>query len=113
LLRDAALTNEAGQVNTYVQSEDSAMPVKKWVLIPLKGEEVLEKIPLYRQEWYLFGKDRDIAHVPTDHPSCSRQHAVVQYRRRVVENEFGERVTNIVPYVRFLILSKMLCNSSH
>lgn len=99
LLRDAALTNEAGVVNMYVACEDSAMPNKKWVLIPLKGEEVLETIPLHRQEWYLIGKDRDVVHIPSDHPSCSRQHAVIQFRRRVSENEYGERTVAVVPYV--------------
>lgn len=99
LLRDAALTNEAGVVNMYVASEDSAMPNKKWVLIPLKGEEVLETIPLHRQEWYLIGKDRDVAHIPSDHPSCSRQHAVIQFRRRVKEDEYGERTASVVPYI--------------
>lgn len=62
LLRDAALTNEAGQTHTYVASEDSALPTERWVLIPLRGEEVLETIPLHRQEWYLFGKVRWGAH---------------------------------------------------
>jgi hypothetical protein len=29
---------------------------------------------------YLFGRERKVADVPTDHPSCSKQHAVLQYR---------------------------------
>lgn len=35
---------------------------------------------LHRQSAYLIGKDRKIADIPVDHPSCSRQHAVLQYR---------------------------------
>ena len=35
---------------------------------------------LHRQSVYLIGKDRKIADLPVDHPSCSRQHAVLQYR---------------------------------
>ena len=30
---------------------------------------------------FLFGRDRHIADIPTDHPSCSGQHAVIQVRR--------------------------------
>ncbi|KAJ2265790.1 Smad nuclear-interacting protein 1, partial [Coemansia sp. RSA 370] len=30
---------------------------------------------------FLFGRDRKVADIPTDHPSCSSQHAVLQYRR--------------------------------
>lgn len=29
---------------------------------------------------YLFGRERRVADVPTDHPSCSKQHAVLQFR---------------------------------
>ncbi len=38
--------------------------------------------PLYihRQTCYLFGRERRVADIPTDHPSCSKQHAVIQYR---------------------------------
>ena len=33
-----------------------------------------------RNSCYLFGRERRVADVPTDHPSCSKQHAVLQYR---------------------------------
>ena len=38
--------------------------------------------PLYihRQSSYLFGREHRVVDVPTDHPSCSKQHAVLQYR---------------------------------
>lgn len=29
---------------------------------------------------YIFGRDRAVADIPTDHPSCSKQHAVLQFR---------------------------------
>ena len=35
---------------------------------------------LHRQSAYLIGKDRKVADIPVDHPSCSRQHAAFQYR---------------------------------
>lgn len=33
-----------------------------------------------RSSCYLFGRERRVADVPTDHPSCSKQHAVLQFR---------------------------------
>ena len=45
---------------------------------------------LHRQSAYLIGKDRKIADIPVDHPSCSRQHAVLQYR--FVKNK-------VLPYI--------------
>lgn len=39
-----------------------------------------EPLYIHRQSCYLFGRERRVADVPTDHPSCSKQHAVVQFR---------------------------------
>jgi smad nuclear-interacting protein 1 len=99
LLREEALKDEAGQVVDYVASEDSAMPDKEWRLYVFKGEESLDPIPLHRKEWYLFGKDRGVADVPTDHLSCSRQHAVIQFRKRRTRNEYGDELVAIKPYI--------------
>ena len=35
----------------------------------------------------------------TEHPSCSKQHAVVQFRYVEKKDEFGEKVGNVKPYV--------------
>ena len=35
----------------------------------------------------------------TEHPSCSKQHAVIQFRYVEKKDEFGERVGNVKPYV--------------
>ena len=45
-----------------------------------KGAEALPPLHLHRQSAFLFGRDRKVADVPTDHPSCSKQHAVLQFR---------------------------------
>ena len=99
LLREEALNDESGAVVQYVAPADSAVADKKWKLYPFKGEEALDPIPLHRQEWYLLGKDRDVAHIPTDHLTCSRQHAVIQFRKRSTRNEYGDELTSIKPYV--------------
>jgi smad nuclear-interacting protein 1 len=44
------------------------------------GEAQAAPLYIHRQSAYLFGRERKIADVPTDHPSCSKQHAVLQYR---------------------------------
>ena len=44
------------------------------------GEPFGEPLYIHRQSCYLFGRERRVADVPTDHPSCSKQHAVLQYR---------------------------------
>lgn len=52
----------------------------RWRLYPFKGDESLPVLHIHRQSAYLIGRDRKIADLPIDHPSCSKQHAVLQYR---------------------------------
>jgi smad nuclear-interacting protein 1 len=33
---------------------------------------------IQRQSAYLVGRDKTIVDIPVDHPSCSKQHAVIQ-----------------------------------
>ena len=46
------------------------------------GKPFETPLPIHRQSCYLFGRERRIADVPTDHPSCSKQQAVIQFRCR-------------------------------
>jgi hypothetical protein len=44
------------------------------------GKPFETPLPIHRQSCYLFGRERRVADVPTDHPSCSKQQAVIQFR---------------------------------
>lgn len=70
-----------GVVIKYNEPVEAHKPDQRWFLYPFKGEESLDPIPIYRQSAYLLGKDRSIADIPIDHPSCSKQHAVIQFRK--------------------------------
>lgn len=64
---------------------------------------MIEK-PLYvhRQSAYLFGRERKVADIPTDHPSCSSQHAVLQYRLVALPGEpgsMGPPQRTVKPYI--------------
>ncbi|EFH56841.1 hypothetical protein ARALYDRAFT_900971 [Arabidopsis lyrata subsp. lyrata] len=62
------------------------------------GEPLNEPLCIHYQSCYLFGRERKIADIPTDHPSCSKQHAVIQYRE--VEKEKQPETNNQVrPYI--------------
>lgn len=54
---------------------------------------------IHRQSAYLIGRDRRIADLPVDHPSCSKQHAVFQYRLVPVDLDDGTTVKRIRPYI--------------
>jgi len=73
----------------YVESPDAEKPKLKWRLYPFKGEKALEKIEICSKSYYLLGKDRHIVEISLDHPSCSRQHSVIQFRTVDVKDEDG------------------------
>ncbi|CAM9766531.1 unnamed protein product, partial [Choristocarpus tenellus] len=55
---------------------------------------------IHRQSAYLVGRERRVADIVVDHPSCSKQHAVIQYRlfERVDEKE-GVTRRSVRPYI--------------
>lgn len=69
-----------GVVIKYSEPPEARIPKKRWRLYPFKNEEVLPVMYMHRQSAYLLGRHRRIADIPIDHPSCSKQHAVFQYR---------------------------------
>ena len=58
---------------------------------------------LHRSSCYIFGRDRHLnkfpGYVPTDHPSCSKQHAVIQYRLHDKDDGVGGVVLTVKPYL--------------
>ncbi|KAL7466187.1 hypothetical protein ACHAXS_010627 [Conticribra weissflogii] len=45
-----------------------------------KDDDFIDVDHISRQSAYLFGRDRKVADIPVDHPSLSKQHAVLQFR---------------------------------
>ncbi|XWS09836.1 hypothetical protein CRYUN_Cryun39dG0023600 [Craigia yunnanensis] len=83
----AAETNRVrGVTLLFNEPPDARKPSIRWRLYVFKAGEVLnEPLYIHRQSCYLFGRERRVADIPTDHPSCSKQHAVIQFRQ--VEKE--------------------------
>ncbi|KAI3841456.1 hypothetical protein MKX03_021105 [Papaver bracteatum] len=84
----------------FTEPLDAREPDVRWRLYVLEGGEVL-KYPLYihRKSCYLFGRERRIADIPTKHPSCSKQHAVIQYRLVEKDQADGMLKKKISPYI--------------
>ncbi|VDK85958.1 unnamed protein product [Onchocerca ochengi] len=88
-----------GVVIKYNEPSDAHMPKLRWRLYPFKGDEALPVLYIHRQSAYLIGRDRKIADLPVDHPSCSKQHAVFQYRLTPKDLPDGTTVKRIRPYI--------------
>lgn len=52
---------------------------------------------------FQLGKDRKVCDLPIDHPSCSRQHAVLQYRLVNRDLSDGTKISRIIPYIIDLV----------
>src|SRR5690554_3453452 len=59
---------------------DARTPSTAWRLYVFKGGESVNTLHIYRQSAYLVGRDAQVADLVVAHPSCSKQHAVIQFR---------------------------------
>ncbi|CAI2163971.1 1126_t:CDS:2 [Funneliformis geosporum] len=89
-----------GVVLKYFEPPEARKPTKRWRLYVFKGDKEIDILHIHRQSAYLFGRERKVADIPIDHPSCSSQHAVLQFRQAsTTNNESGEKFSEIKPYM--------------
>ena len=88
-----------GVVIKYNEPPEARKPKRRWRLYPFKGEESLPILHIHRQSAFLLGRDRKIADIPIDHPSCSKQHAVLQYRMVEYTRSDDSTGRRVRPYV--------------
>ncbi|KAK2772589.1 hypothetical protein FQN53_004511 [Emmonsiellopsis sp. PD_33] len=74
-------------------------PKDPWRLYVFKGEKLLETIELGGRSCWLIGRERLVVDLPVDHPSCSKQHAALQFRYVEKRNEYGDRDGRVRPYL--------------
>lgn len=85
----------------YHEPPEARKPPAKepWRLYVFKGEDLLEVVELYERSCWLVGKERMVVDFPLEHPSCSKQHAAIQFRYVEKRNEFGDRIGKVKPYL--------------
>ncbi|CAG6014699.1 smad nuclear-interacting protein 1 [Menidia menidia] len=88
-----------GVVIKYNEPPEARIPKRRWRLYPFKNDEPLPVMYIHRQSAYLLGRQRKIADIPIDHPSCSKQHAVFQYRLVEFTRADGTTGRRVRPYI--------------
>lgn len=88
-----------GVVMKWSEPLDAAKPDRQWRLYVFKEDALIETLHLHRQSSYLIGRDNRVADIIVAHPSCSKQHAVIQYRKVKRKGKDGEPVERVVPYL--------------
>lgn len=97
------MTEETNKVNgvviKYAEPPEAKIPKRRWRLYPFKGEQALPVLYIHRQSGFLVGRDRKICDIAVDHPSCSKQHAALQFRLVPYEREDGSTGKRVRPYI--------------
>jgi len=93
-----ALVN--GVAVKYSEPLDAAAPTKQWRLYVFKSNEVIETLYIHRKSSYLIGRDGRVADLVIHHESCSKQHAMIQYRAiKSKDVNTGDVISIIKPYL--------------
>ncbi|KAJ6143413.1 hypothetical protein N7471_002866 [Penicillium samsonianum] len=85
----------------YHEPPEARKPPSKeaWRMYVFKGQDLLETVELSERSCWLVGRERLVVDFPLDHPSCSKQHAVLQFRFVEKRNEYGDRIGKVKPYL--------------
>ena len=85
----------------YHEPPEARKPAPKdaWRMYVFKGSDVVDTIELGQRSCWLFGREVVVADFATEHPSCSKQHAVIQFRYVEKKNEYGDRSGRVRPYI--------------
>ncbi len=74
-------------------------PRDSWKLFVFKGQDILDTIELGNRSCWLVGREHAVVDLPAEHPSISKQHAVIQFRYTEKRNEFGDKLGRVKPYL--------------
>lgn len=69
-----------GVVMKFSEPPEARQPTKRYRIYVFKDDENIATLHVHRKSAFLIGRDRAVADILTEHPSCSKQHAVLQYR---------------------------------
>ncbi|KAI0965570.1 SMAD/FHA domain-containing protein [Xylaria arbuscula] len=74
-------------------------PKDQWKLFVFKGEDIIDTVPLSNRSCWLVGRDMAVVDMAAEHPSVSKQHAVIQFRYIEKRNEYGDKLGKVKPYL--------------
>lgn len=85
----------------YHEPPEARKPPAKdeWKLFIFKGPEIMDTIELSMRSCWLVGREVAVVDMPAEHPSVSKQHAVIQFRYIEKKNEFGDKLGRVRPYL--------------
>ncbi|KAL3426408.1 fha domain protein [Phlyctema vagabunda] len=103
----AAASNQIQQADgttvvlKYHEPPEARKPPAKdeWKLFVFKGADIVETIELSIRSCWLIGRELSVVDMAAEHPSISKQHAVIQFRYIEKKNEYGDKLGRVRPYI--------------
>jgi smad nuclear-interacting protein 1 len=82
----------------YNEPADARKPplLQAWRLYIFKGDELLQVVELSSRSVWLLGREEEVVDQVISHPSCSGQHAALQFRYTRRKDELGGREKSCV-----------------
>ncbi|GAB7357016.1 hypothetical protein MBLNU459_g7843t1 [Dothideomycetes sp. NU459] len=101
LAKEANTVAGTSTVLKYHEPAEARKPPgrEQWRMYVFKHEAMLDTVHLYARSCWLLGRDQGVADLALEHPSISKQHAVVQFRHITKTNEYGDRIAKVKPYL--------------
>jgi smad nuclear-interacting protein 1 len=79
-----SVTTQTGNttVSKYAEPADACGPSGSWRIFVFKGDDCEETLFLHRKGYFIFGREENLADIVLNNPSCSKEHAALQYRKK-------------------------------
>jgi smad nuclear-interacting protein 1 len=103
----AAASNSIAQADgsaivlKYHEPPEARKPAPKdqWKLFVFKGKDIIDTVELSHRSCWLVGRETSVVDLLAEHPSISKQHAVIQFRYTEKRNEYGDKIGKVKPYL--------------
>ena len=101
LAKEANTVAGTTTVLKYHEPPEARKPPNKeqWRMYVFKKKDLLDTIYLHRRSAWLLGRDEKVTDYLLEHPSASKQHAVIQFRHAATTNEYGDKHSSVKPYL--------------
>ena len=101
LAKEANTVAGTTTVLKYHEPAEARKPPTKqqWRMYVFRDKDLLDTVYLFQRSCWLMGRDQKVTDVLLEHPSISKQHAVVQFRHLTTTNEYGDRKSQVKPYL--------------
>lgn len=101
LAKEANTVAGTSTILKYHEPAEARKPPAKeqWRMYVFKKKDLIDTVQLFQRSCWLTGRDKVVTDLTLEHPSISKQHAVIQFRHQTITNEYGDKTNKVRPYL--------------